>query len=196
MNAELIEETDNYNLYSIPAEVNGRETNLRAIYDYSAEEYRVLGTYDGVDGSGSMTSRGITPLQDGDEIVFLLLAWEADTDEDFWYYTDAVTWSDDVVMEDEDMGDGYYMYMFEIRGIFGTEYETAPVRRICLFAITVQILPEPRNTWRLPSRDLRRRRWLANLRRSRRMSLPPLRRGQARACRGWKSPCVTVAGKE
>jgi hypothetical protein len=110
VNAELIEETESYNRYSIPAEVNGKETNIRAIYDYSTETYRVLGTYDGVessDGIGSMTSRGITPLQEGDEIVFLLPAFQADSEEENWYYTDAVEWSDDIIMEDEDMGDGY-----------------------------------------------------------------------------------------
>ena len=130
VNAELIEETESYNRYSIPAEVNGKETNIRAIYDYSTETYRVLGTYDGVessDGIGSMTSRGITPLQEGDEIVFLLPAYEADSEEENWYYTDAVEWSDDIIMEDEDMGDGYYMYMFEITDIFGVEYDTEPV---------------------------------------------------------------------
>ena len=130
VNAELIEETESYNRYSIPAEVNGKETNIRAIYDYSTETYRVLGTYDGVessDGIGSMTSRGITPLQEGDEIVFLLPAYEADSEEEVWYYTDAVTWSDDVVMEDQDMGDGSYMYMFEITDVFGVEYDTEPV---------------------------------------------------------------------
>ena len=130
VNAELIEETESYNRYSIPAEVNGKETNIRAIYDYSTETYRVLGTYDGVessDGIGSMTSRGITPLQEGDEIVFLLPAYEADSEEENWYYTDAIEWSDDIIMEDEDMGDGYYMYMFEITDIFGVEYDTEPV---------------------------------------------------------------------
>ena len=130
VNAELIEETESYNRYSIPAEVNGKETNIRAIYDYSTETYRVLGTYDGVessDGIGSMTSRGITPLQEGDEIVFLLPAFQADSEEENWYYTDAVEWSDDIIMEDEDMGDGYYMYMFEITDIFGVEYDTEPV---------------------------------------------------------------------
>lgn len=130
VNAELIEETESYNRYSIPAEVNGKETNIRAIYDYSTETYRVLGTYDGVEGRdrpGSMTSRGITPLQEGDEIVFLLPAFQADSEEENWYYTDAVEWSDDIIMEDEDMGDGYYMYMFEITDIFGVEYDTEPV---------------------------------------------------------------------
>jgi len=130
VNAELIEETDNYNLYSIPAEVNGKETNIHAIYDYSTEEYRVLGTYDGVEdgeSSGSMTSRGITPLEEGDEIVFLLPAYEVDSDEEAMYTTDAVTWSKDVVMEDEDMGDGFYMYMFEIEDMFGVEYDADPV---------------------------------------------------------------------
>ncbi|MST81926.1 hypothetical protein [Bilifractor porci] len=64
VNAELIEETDNYNLYSIPAEVNGEETNLRAVYDFTEEAYRVLGTYDGLEeGGDSMTSRGIHPRE-------------------------------------------------------------------------------------------------------------------------------------
>ena len=128
VNAELIEETDNYNLYSIPAEVNGEETNLRAVYDFTEEAYRVLGTYDGLEeGGDSMTSRGIHPLEEGDEVVFLLPTYEADTDEEIWYYTDAVTWSDDVVMEDEDLGDGFFLYMYEIEDLFGTEYDTDPV---------------------------------------------------------------------
>jgi hypothetical protein len=55
VNAKLIEETDYYNLYSVPAKVNGQETNLHAIYDYSAEEYRVLGTYDGITDSGDVS---------------------------------------------------------------------------------------------------------------------------------------------
>lgn len=128
VNAELIEETDNYNLYSIPAEVNGEETNLRAVYDFTEEAYRVLGTYNGLEeGGDSMTSRGIHPLEEGDEVVFLLPTYEADTDEEIWYYTDAVTWSDDVVMEDEDLGDGFFLYMYEIEDMFGTEYDTDPV---------------------------------------------------------------------
>jgi hypothetical protein len=38
-----------------------------------------------------------------------------------------VTWSEDVVMQGEDMGDGFYMYMFEIEDIFGVEYDAEPV---------------------------------------------------------------------
>ncbi|MCC6094045.1 MAG: clostripain-related cysteine peptidase [Eubacterium sp.] len=131
ISAELIEETDNYNLYSIPAEVNGEETNLRAIYDFNKEEYRVLGIYDGMDtGSDTnafMTSRGIRPLEEGDEVAFLLPTYEADTDENIWYTTDTVTWSDDVVMEDEDLGDGFFLYMYEITDIFGNTYDSDPV---------------------------------------------------------------------
>ncbi|MGN0362397.1 MAG: clostripain-related cysteine peptidase [Bilifractor sp.] len=131
VSAELIEETDNYNLYSIPAEVNGEETNLRAIYDYNKEEYRVLGIYDGMNsgetGNGFMTSRGIRPLTDGDEVAFLLPTYEADTDEETWYTTDTITWSDDVVMEDEDMGDGFFLYMYEITDVFGNTYDTDPI---------------------------------------------------------------------
>ena len=108
--------------------MNGEETNLRAVYDFTEEAYRVLGTYDGLEeGGDSMTSRGIHPLEEGDEVVFFLPTYEADADEEIWYYTDAVTWSDDVVMEDEDLGDGFFLYMYEIEDMFGTEYDTDPV---------------------------------------------------------------------
>lgn len=30
-------------------------------------------------------------------------------------------------MEDEEMGDGYYMYMYEIEDVFGAVYDTDPV---------------------------------------------------------------------
>ena len=127
VSSELIDEEETYNIYSVPAVVNGVETNLRVLYDYSAESYRMLGRYDGVEDSGSMTSRGIMPLNDGDQISFMLPGWEMDTDDDFWYYTDPVTWSDDVAIVDEDMGDGTYMYMFEIEDMFGREYDADPV---------------------------------------------------------------------
>ncbi len=130
VSAELIEETGNYNLYSIPANVNGADTNLRAVYNFNSGAYRVLGTYDGMDSGNSalsVTSRGIQPLKENDEVIFYLPAYNIDTEEESVYISDPVTWHADTVMEDVELGDGFFLYMYEIKDLYGNEYDTDPV---------------------------------------------------------------------
>lgn len=128
--AELIDSTEDYCLYVIPAMVNGEETYLRAVYEFDQEAYRVLGTYDGEYEDTNLSGRNIHPLNEGDKIDFIFYSFDmtADDDDDG---TDeimgSIVWSDDTEMLDKEMGDGKFYYMFVIEDIFGNETYCDPV---------------------------------------------------------------------
>ena len=119
--AEVVDRTDDYDVYSIPAKVNGEETNIRAVYEYEKEAFRVLGTYDGADESG-LSGRDIRPLKAGDKVEFIFYESNINDDDDTdprEFIMGEITWSDKTKMIDEELGDGTFYYMFEIEDIFG-----------------------------------------------------------------------------
>ena len=125
--AYLLDETDDYNLYTIPARVNGEETNIRAVYTFEDEAFSVLGTYSGVDSETGASARDTQPLKDGDEVVFTFITMDENQEQTDPYETEPITWSDDVVMEDLDLFDGSYYYMISVYDFFGNEYQGDPV---------------------------------------------------------------------
>ena len=128
--AELIDSTDDYYLYVIPAKVNGEETYLRAVYEFDREEYRVLGTYDGEYEDTNLSGRNIHPLKSGDKVDFIFYSFDMNEDEDDEgtdQITASIVWSDDTDMMDEEMDDGKFYYMFVIEDIFGNETYCDPV---------------------------------------------------------------------
>ncbi len=76
----LLDQTDAYNLYSSPIKLNGRETNLRVLYDWAEEAFRVIGGWDGLSDSGA-SDKEITQVRAGDAIIPLYEAYDARTDE-------------------------------------------------------------------------------------------------------------------
>ena len=74
----LLEQHDAYNLYSAPVRLNGRETNLRILYDWDAEAFRVIGGWDGLGESGA-SSKEIVKVSPGDILVPLYDAYDAAT---------------------------------------------------------------------------------------------------------------------
>ncbi|MCR4953566.1 MAG: hypothetical protein K6A43_05770 [Treponema sp.] len=123
VNAELIEWDDDANYYSIPIELNGKDTNLRMKYDYNKEKFFILGVYDGIENQSA--SKGMRKLKKGDKIAFVFYAVSADdgseSDEDdvTAYIGGEVTYSNNLVIEDSDLFDGLYYYQYEIEDIFG-----------------------------------------------------------------------------
>ncbi|MDO4564572.1 MAG: clostripain-related cysteine peptidase [Clostridia bacterium] len=121
----LIAEEDDYNLYSIPILLNGRETNLRAAYIWDSDEeghFEVLGAWDGLDTETGMSAKEIIKLKDGDEITFLFHATDMATGESLLYETDSFVVRGEVVMEEIELFDGDYLYTFRIIDVFGREY--------------------------------------------------------------------------
>ncbi len=128
--AEVIDRTDDYDLYIIPAKVNGEETYIRAVYEYEKEAFRVLGIYDGADEETGLSGRDIRPLKAGDKVEFIFYTTNINDDDDAdpeEFIMGEITWSDDTEMTDEDVGDGSFYYMFEIEDIFGNVTDCDPV---------------------------------------------------------------------
>ncbi|MDD3212218.1 MAG: clostripain-related cysteine peptidase [Eubacteriales bacterium] len=118
----LLAETDEYNLYTIPILLNGRETSLRAAYVWDSEEdghFEVYGTWDGIDSDTGMSARDIIQLQDGDEVTLLFDAVNWDTGETNTYEMDSFTVNGDVTMEESDLIDGEYLYQYIVTDVFG-----------------------------------------------------------------------------
>ncbi len=74
----LLEQGEAYNIYSSPVMLNGRETNLRILYDWEEEAFNVIGAWDGISESGA-SSKEITKIAAGDAIIPLYEAYDAET---------------------------------------------------------------------------------------------------------------------
>jgi hypothetical protein len=128
--AEVIDRTDDYDLYIIPAVVNGEDTYIRAVYEYEKEAFRILGTYNGADDVTNLSGRDIHPLKKGDKVDFIFYTMNLNSDDDEdpeEVITGSIVWKDDTEMLDEEMADGVFYYMFEIEDIFGNVTECDPV---------------------------------------------------------------------
>jgi hypothetical protein len=121
--AELTEENEDYNLYTIPIRLNGEEKYLKAEYDFNKEEYNILGAYDGVDEETGFSGRDIKQLKKGDKVEFLFYVYDPDSenDEDDMIPLSKITWDKNTKMEDGDFEDAGFIYMFMIKSIFGDE---------------------------------------------------------------------------
>ncbi|MHC1787426.1 MAG: clostripain-related cysteine peptidase [Christensenellales bacterium] len=76
----LIDQGDEYNLYSAPVKLNGRETNLRILYDFTKEAFQVIGGWDGISQSGA-AGKEIIKVSPGDAIIPLYEAYDGETDD-------------------------------------------------------------------------------------------------------------------
>ena len=83
---ELSYESDDYNLYSIPILLNGEAYNLQVAYDFTAEEWSIIGASQGLDSSG-MASKELRLLEEGDEITTIWQLASYSGDDDFEMYT-------------------------------------------------------------------------------------------------------------
>ncbi len=126
----LIEEGDNYNLYSIPILLNGEETNLRAAYVWDNNDsghYEVYGCWGGVDSVTGMSSKDIVQLKDGDEVTILMNGQNWDTGETTQYQVGSFTVKGDVVLEEIDLFDGDYLFEYQVVDVFGGQTLSDPI---------------------------------------------------------------------
>lgn len=123
MYLDITYEGDDYNLYSVPVIVNGKEMDMSVSYDYNTESYKVLGLSDSVDTDASNVSanRITAKLQAGDEITFIGYVFDYDAEE--WNETelDTFTYSEDMEITEEDLGDGQFAIMFITTDVVGNE---------------------------------------------------------------------------
>ncbi len=125
--AELMEQNDDYNLYTIPVKVNGKSMNMRAEYDKRLQSYNIIGICDGIDEETGQAGRDVRKLKAGDEVEFLLNKYDFNSGLQEYVSIGEITWSNDVFMNDGMLEDGIYQYTFCMKDIFGNETESEPV---------------------------------------------------------------------
>lgn len=125
----LLEETDDYNLYTIPVLLNGEKASIRAMYLFGDEAgyYQILGAWDGLDSETGMSGRNVRRLQDGDEIALLFDAYSWETGEYTTYTMGGFTVDGEVCMEETPLFDGEYEYYYVVYDTFGNSYYSQSV---------------------------------------------------------------------
>ena len=112
---ELSSESEDYNLYSVPVLLNGEAYNLQVVYDFTDEEWRILGARQGIGDSG-MADKELRLLKPGDEIttVWYLSDWNEDSDFEA-YEAETLTVTADTAFYEQSLPDGSYLMIFEMR---------------------------------------------------------------------------------
>ena len=111
---ELSYEGEDYNLYSVPILLNGEEYNLQIAYDFSSEQWSILGARQGIDDSG-MADKELRLLQPGDEVTLVWYMTDLSTDADLEAYTaDTVVISENTAFGEMQLPDGQYAMLFEM----------------------------------------------------------------------------------
>ena len=114
---EITHQDDGINHYVVPIMLNGVRCNLIVVYDFAKKEYKVLGARRVQEGE--MTDKALIRLKAGDKVTTILLAMQMD-DEDGEFQeveVDTFTLGKKVTFEDTDMGDGQFMFMFEMTDV-------------------------------------------------------------------------------
>ena len=132
VNANIIDENDDYNIYSIPIYLNVDEkqldsgeadsTNLRVKYDFNDEKLKILGIFDGIEGGAS--AKGMRKLREGDVITPVYPAMTLESEDEFDYIGDDIVWSKKIPFEDAEIVDGFYIFSYAITDIFGKEFDS------------------------------------------------------------------------
>ena len=127
VNAQIVDETEDYNLYAIPINLNGKRTNLVAAWRFDQNRFEILGAYDGVDEASGTVPKGMRTLKEGDEVAILFRATDIETGDGFEVEYFTLKWKNDMKLEDIDLGDGDYLYRYEIVDVLGNVTYSDPV---------------------------------------------------------------------
>ena len=116
---ETTADLEDYNYYSIPVILNGIKSNIEALYDFKAEKYVVLGARR--INSAGMPDKNLIKLKSGDKITTLMQKMnngEQDTSE---VQVETFALSKNWELNDQELPDGTYAYMFSMSDIQGNE---------------------------------------------------------------------------
>ena len=128
---ELSFEGDDYNLYAVPILLNGEEYNLQVAYDFTTEEWSILGASQGLDDSG-MASKEMRLLEPGDVVTTIWKMATFSGDDDFEMYTaDEVTVTENTAFGEAPLFDGSYSMVFEMWDSVGNYAYSDPVTFDC-----------------------------------------------------------------
>lgn len=128
-----VEVNPEYNIYTAPIILNGKETNLRFAFvwddSYSNDGYyKILGAWDGIDSVTGMSDKELTLLQPTDEIKTYKPYRNISLDDaGELVFGEKGVWDEEVpqgeyVIEEDPLRDKAYIYQFVVTDIFGREY--------------------------------------------------------------------------
>lgn len=114
---EITHQDEGVNHYVVPIKLNGVRCNLIVVYDFTAKEYKILGARRVQEGE--MTDKALIKLKPGDKVTTILLAMQMDDEDAEFQEVDVDTFSlgKKVTFEDTDMGDGQFMFMYEMTDV-------------------------------------------------------------------------------
>lgn len=123
----IVEQGDNYNIYTSPIMLNDVETNLRIRLDYNNEDdytITIIGAWDGIDEETGQSAKKITKLKKGDLLTPMYYSYNFENDEEGIYTGEAYQFNDDPILYEEILAEGDYYYSFQIDDIFGSSLYT------------------------------------------------------------------------
>ena len=111
---EVTASEENYILYSVPIKLNGIRCNLAVVYNYDSGKYKILGARR-INSQQGMADKNLIKLKAGDTITTLHYGMTLSEDDTDFTEVEVDTFkiTDKVKIEDEDIGDGEYLYCFE-----------------------------------------------------------------------------------
>ena len=112
---ELSFEGEDYNLYSVPVLLNGEPYNLQIAYDFTAEEWSILGARQGI-GEAGMSDKELRLLQPGDTLttIWYLSSYSGEDGLEA-YAVEELTVTEDTAFAEMELPDGRYGMVFEMR---------------------------------------------------------------------------------
>ena len=117
--------SDERSVYTAPISLNGEHTNLRLEFDFNSGEWKVCGTWSGIDPETGVASRDIQPLKDGDVIAPAYFVF-ADEFSDYIYGED-ITVNGELPIEYDALATADYSYSMSLYDIYGNYYYTDSV---------------------------------------------------------------------
>lgn len=113
---ENTHQDEGFNHYAVPIKLNGVRCNLVIVYDFSKAAYRILGARRVYENS--LKDKSLIKLKSGDRVTTILLAMPVEGENEFQEVdVDDFTLGPKTVFEDVDMGDGKFMFMFEMTDV-------------------------------------------------------------------------------
>lgn len=111
---ELSYEGEGYNLYSVPILLNDELYSLQVVYDFTTEQWQILGAAPALDESG-MAAKELVQIQEGDSVAVIWKIASASGEEDYqeflaaeWYAWEETTFSEIPLV------DSHYAMVFEM----------------------------------------------------------------------------------
>ena len=112
---ELCFEGEDYNLYSVPVLLNGEPYNLQVAYDFTTEEWSILGARQGI-GEAGMSDKELRLLQPGDTLttIWYLSSYSGEDGLEA-YAVEELPVTADTAFAEMELPNGRYGMVFEMR---------------------------------------------------------------------------------